>query len=480
MIVDVLLLVLAAGLVLACGAFVAAEFSLVTINRSAVERAAREGEPGAEGVLRSLRTLSTQLSGAQLGITVTNLAIGFLSRPAIADLIEGPLESIGLGETATATVSTVLALAIATVLTMLFGELVPKNLAIADPMRTAKLVNGFQRGFTRSTAYVIRLCNGSANRILRLLGFEPQEELASARSPEELAGLVRHSADKGTLAADTAELVQRSLAFGDRRARDVMTPRGLMTTAEAGDRLDEVLREAAATGHSRFPVLDAEHDEAIGTVHVRHVLSVPFERRAATTVAEVMAPAVHVPDTVPLDALLDQLREGGLQMAVVVDEFGDVAGLVTLEDLVEELVGEVRDEHDPEEEAVPPDADGRWTLAGNLRPDEAGELLGVVVPEHEDYDTLGGLVTLHLERLPVLGDTVTVPADAPPGSPGSDITLEVVALDGHRIETVRVRVEEHHEEDDDAADEVGREERREQPAASAPVGAVDREQEGTR
>jgi CBS domain containing-hemolysin-like protein len=153
---------------------------------------------------------------------------------------------------------------------------------------------------------------------------------------------------------------------------------------------------------------------------------------------------------------------------------------VTLEDLVEELVGEVRDEHDPEEEAVPPDADGRWTLAGNLRPDEAGELLGVVVPEHEDYDTLGGLVTLHLERLPVLGDTVTVPADAPPGSPGSDITLEVVALDGHRIETVRVRVEEHHEEDDDAADEVGREERREQPAAGAPVGAVDREQEGTR
>ncbi|NNH22672.1 HlyC/CorC family transporter [Pseudokineococcus marinus] len=451
---DVLLLLLAAGLVLACGAFVAAEFAFVTVNRSAVERAARSGEPGADGVLRSLRSLSTQLSGAQVGITVTNLAIGYLSQPAIAEIVDGPLEAAGLGPRAASGVATALALVLATVLTMLFGELVPKNIAISQPMRTARVVNGFMRGFTRVFAPLIRFCNGAANRILRLLGFEPQEELASARSPEELAGLVRHSADQGTLRADTADLLQRSLAFGDRRARDVMTPRGLMDTSDLDDTVAEVLHAAAESGHSRFPVLDEEHDEAIGVVHVRHALGVPFELRATTRVREVMAEAVHVPDTVPLDALLDQLRADGLQMAVVVDEFGDVAGLVTLEDLVEELVGEVRDEHDPDEEPVPPDAQGRWQLAGNLRPDEASELLGAAVPEHEDYDTLGGLVTLHLERLPVVGDRVVVPADEAPGRPPKDIALEVAALDGHRIEQVVVEllVPEGAEDDHDGDD----------------------------
>ncbi|MEJ5945900.1 hemolysin family protein [Pseudokineococcus basanitobsidens] len=485
---DLALILLAVALVVACGAFVAAEFSLVTVNRSAVERAAADGEPGAEGVLRSLRTLSTQLSGAQLGITVTNLAIGFLARPAIADVVDAPLAAVGLGEAAAQGVATVVALLVATVLTMLFGELVPKNLAIAQPMRTARLVSGFQRGFTRATGPVIRLCNGSANAILRLLGFEPQEELASARSPEELAGLVRHSADKGMLAADTADLVQRSLAFGDRRARDVMTPRGLMTTADLDDTVAEVLHEAAGTGHSRFPVLDEEHDEAVGVVHVRQALAVAFPERGTTTVREVMTDATHVPDTVPLDALLDQLRADGLQMAVVVDEFGDVAGLVTLEDLVEELVGEVRDEHDPDEQPSPPDADGRWHLPGNLRPDEASELLGAAVPEHEDYDTLGGLVMLHLERLPAVGDRVVVHADEPPGRPPKDVALTVAALDGHRVETVAVELLVPEEPDgdepdapDDGDDVRDRDVRGdgdgggEEPAAGAPVGAVPRD-----
>lgn len=437
---DVLLLLLAVGLIAACGAFVLAEFAFVTVNRSAVEQAARAGEPGAAGVLASLRTLSTQLSGAQLGITVTNLAIGYLSRPVIADLVRGPLADAGLGEGATTTVSTVVALVVATVLTMLFGELVPKNLAIADPLRAARLVSPFQRAFTKSTAYAIRLCNGTANRILRLMGIEPQEELASARSPEELAGLVRHSADKGTLAADTADLLQRSLAFGDRRARDVMTPRGLMDTADTDDDVASVLHMAFESGHSRFPVMDPEHEEVVGLVHVRHVLAVPFGERASTRVGQVMTAATYVPDTVPLDALLDQLREGGLQMAVVVDEFGDVAGLVTLEDLVEELVGEVRDEHDTDEETPPPDEEGRWHLPGSLRPDEASELLGAEVPEHEDYDTLGGLVVLHLERLPEVGDRVVVRADERPGRLPRDIALTVATLDGHRVESVEVEL----------------------------------------
>ena len=204
------------------------------------------------------KTLSTQLSGAQVGITVTNLAIGFIAQPSIATLVEGPLTSAGLSEGAVLTVSVMLALVLATGLTMIFGELVPKNLAIAKPLATARAVQGFMRGFTKSTAHLIRFFNGTANAILRMFGIQPTEELASARTAEELAELVRHSAVQGTLAPETAEWVQRTLAFGDRRARDVMTHRGQMTTLHDDapvHRADR--RPPKATGHSRFPVIGA-------------------------------------------------------------------------------------------------------------------------------------------------------------------------------------------------------------------------------
>src|SRR3954451_695915 len=239
--IEVLLLLPALALVLACGAFVAAEFSFVTVDRAAAERAE------AHGVLRALRTLSTQLSGAQLGITVTNLLIGYLAEPSIASLVGGP-EPLAVA----------IALVLATGFTMVFGELVPKNLAIAQPLATARAVQGFMRGFTTATRPVIALFNGAANALLRRIGIEPQEELASARSAQELVSLVGRSAEQGTLERGTATLLQRSLVFGDRRAHEIMTPRGRMVTVAVDDRATAVLDAARASGRSRFPVTNGE------------------------------------------------------------------------------------------------------------------------------------------------------------------------------------------------------------------------------
>ena len=438
-------------LVLACGAFVAAEFSLITVNRNDVEAAAESGDKRAGGVLRGMKTLSTQLSGAQLGITVTNLGIGFLAEPAIAALVGPPLVDLGLSEVAARSTSVALALVLATGMTMIFGELVPKNMAIAQPLRTAKLVVGFQRLFSTIFGLPIRLFNGNANAVVRALGVEPQEELSSARSADELSVLVKRSADEGALAEETASLVQRTLAFGDRRAHDAMVPRGRVDSLEVDQTVADLLELARETGHSRFPVQDDENEIA-GVAHIRHGLAVPFDERSTTRVDAVMGPATFVPDTVPLDDLMDTLRAGGLQMAVVVDEFGDHAGLITLEDLVEEIVGEVRDEHDEETDDTP-EPDGSWDLDARMRPDEATERLGVTVPEHEDYDTLGGLVTMELGRLAEVGDEIVVDTDPAPGEEPARLRIVVVEIDGMRIETVHVIVEAAPDETDVRAED---------------------------
>ncbi len=435
--VEIALILVAVALVAACGAFVAAEFAFVTVDRATVDRAADAGDRKAQGVRSALAELSTQLSAAQVGITLTNLLIGFLAEPAIADLVAGPLGSAGIEGAASTGISLAIALVLATGATMIFGELVPKNLAIARPLETARAVQGFQRAFAHRAGWPVRFLNGTANRILRRLGVEPQEELASARSPEELTSLVRRSADQGTLAVETATLLERSLAFGDRQAADVMTPRGMMHVVRAGAPAAEVFAQARETGRSRVPVLPEEGDDVVGIVHLKHAMAVPYARREEVTVAEVMAPPVLVPSTVELDPLLARLREGGLQMAVVVDEWGNVDGVVTLEDLVEEIVGEVRDEHDPSDDAVRREGDGRWDLSGLLRPDEVAARVGVVLPEDEDYDTLAGLIASELGAVPGPGDRVHVAGTDPERAPLA-VTLTVTAVDGLRVDRVRL------------------------------------------
>ncbi|MDO8213801.1 hemolysin family protein [Conexibacter sp. CPCC 206217] len=448
--IELLLVLIAIALVVICGLFVAAEFSFVTIDRATVDRAAESGDARARGVQRALRSLSTQLSGAQLGITVTNLLIGFLSEPAIAELIDGPLETFGVPSGAVHGVALTLALIISTVFTMVLGELVPKNLAIARPLQTARAVQGFMRGFTRVNHGLIHWFNSVANAILHRLGIEPQEELASARSAEELTSLVRRSAEQGTLELETATLLQRSLAFGDRRADDVMTPRVRMRTLEDDEPVIRVIEAARESGFSRFPVVGESSDEVVGIVHVKHAVSVPFDRREAVPIRAVMSRPVMVPSSIELDPLLAILREGGLQIAVVVDEFGGVDGLVTLEDVVEEIVGEVVDEHDRRDLSARRRPDGSWILSGLLRPDEAARATGVLFPEDEEYETIGGLIQDELNRLPAAGDEIVLKTRDVEGR-RCEVTLTVVRLDGMRVDRVLFESEcvDPDEEDDD-------------------------------
>ncbi|RKS68466.1 CBS domain containing-hemolysin-like protein [Motilibacter peucedani] len=440
MLTALLLLLLALALVAACGLYVAAEFSLLTVDRTSVERAAEQGDRGAAGVLHALTTLSTQLSGAQVGITVTNLLIGYLAEPSIARLVRGPLTDAGASDGAADTVGVVLAILLVTVLTMVFGELVPKNLAISRPLATAKAVQRFSRASTRLTSVLVRLLNGTANALLHRVGVEAQEELASARSAQELVSLVRRSAEQGTLEPGTADLLQQSLVFGERMARDVMTARVQVHTVTTGATAADVVTLTQATGHSRFPVVAGVADDVVGMVHLRQALQVPYDSRPRVRVRDLMVAPVLVPETLELDPLLDQLRAGGMQAAVVIDEFGGVAGLVTLEDLIEELVGDVVDEHDEDDAQARRLPDGSWSLSGLLRPDEASRHVGVELPEDDDYETLGGLITVQLGRVPQLGDEATLVLPGGPEEPETRVALRVTAMDLRRVDRISLQV----------------------------------------
>ncbi|MDX3759458.1 hemolysin family protein [Streptomyces mirabilis] len=408
---EVLLLLVAVLLSLACGAFVAAEFSLTTVERSELERAVERGERGASGALKAARNLTFQLSGAQLGITVTNLVVGMLSESSIAKLIAGPLESLGVSSSASRSVALVIGTALSTVFLMVVGELVPKNWAISSPLAVAKRVATPQRWFSAAFRPFITHLNNTANRVVRVFGLEPAEELASARGPQELVALARHSAKEGALEADTAELFVRTLNLADLTAENVMTPRVQVIALDVQATCEDVANATRATGLSRFPVYHGNLDSVVGVAHIKDVVAVPAESRPRTPVSQIMRAPLFVPESLTVDRLLDRLS-GGRTMAVVIDEYGGTAGVATLEDIVEEVVGEVRDEHDPHEtpDLAPAGADqeGRalYSADGSARTDQLARV-GLRVPEGP-YETLAGFLATELGRIPAVGDAVEV------------------------------------------------------------------------
>jgi CBS domain containing-hemolysin-like protein len=410
---------------------VVAEFGLVTVDRVEIDARADAGDRRARTVRHALHELSFQLSGAQLGITITALLTGYLAEPALSRLFTPLLESFA--GTATETVSHVLALVLATLVSMLFGELVPKNAALARPMRAALATAAPLRTFSRLFRWLIGILNGSANWLVRRLGVEPQEELASARSPEELGLLAAISARAGALPAETATLLRRTIRFGEKRAAKAMTPRvdvvGLKTTASVAD-LIAVARE---TGHTRFPVYENTLDLVIGVVGVPDALGVPPERRAATAVSAVAREPVYVPESLGLDKVLAALRAAGADLAIVVDEYGGTDGVVTVEDLIEELVGEIADEYDIDtaetatEELTAPSGGKTFQVDGLLREDELAEQTGFTLPEGP-YETLAGFLLARLGHIPGVGESLE--------ENGWEFT--VMQVDRHRIEQVRV------------------------------------------
>jgi len=415
-------------LTLGTALFVAAEFSLVTLDPGAVDRQAHPDDRRGRSVRKAVRELSTQLSGAQVGITLTTILLGYTTQPALASLLRLPLSGAPLARGAVAGIAGTLSVVVVNVFSMLFGELVPKNMALSRPLAVARAVTPPQRWFTAALRPVIVLLNGSANALLRRVGVEPREELAGGRSPQELAALVRRSAELGTLDVGTARLITNSIELDELSAVDVMTDRLRMEVVRREQSAAEVIELARRTGHSRFPVIDASRDDIVGLVHLRRAIAVPYERRSEVPAAALMVEAPSVPETVRLGPLLVELRELGLQMAVVVDEYGGTSGIVTLEDVIEELVGDVADEHDSRRARVYLVADGTWSVPGLLRPDELTEMTGVVVPEDASYETLGGLIMAELGRLPVQGEDVEV----------AGVRLRVERMDGRRVERVRV------------------------------------------
>ena len=417
-----------AGLLLTIGTgfFVASEFSLINLDRSELEARQSRGEKRLGPTIGALKITSTHLSSAQLGITLTTLLTGFLMEPAISSMLADPLRALGLPEGAVPIVGSITAIVIATLLSMIVGELVPKNFALSLPRQTAKVVVPFQWAFTTLFRPAILFLNGSANAILRAMGVEPKEELSGARTAEELASLVRRSASHGSLNHGTATLLSRTLAFSQHTAQDVMTPRPRVAAVERGDSAQAVIDLARTTGHSRFPVIDDSIDDIVGIVHVKQAVAVPRDRRADVPASALQTEPLRVPETMKLDTLLAELRGRGYQMAIVVDEYGGTAGVTTLEDLVEELVGEVSDEHDRARVDVV--RSRNWlTFPGILRPDELKDRAGVSVPEDGPWETVGGFLMAELGRLPQVGDTIEI-------ATGS---FRIERLDGRRIDRVR-------------------------------------------
>ena len=454
MIVEWLLLLAVVALIAANAMFVAAEFSLVTVDRPTVSRLA-DTDPKAKSLREALRTMSTQLSGAQLGITITSLVVGFIAEPSIAALLAVPLGSVGLPEEAASVVAFTAAFLIATMVQMVFGELVPKNWAIAEPLKVGRAVVGFQRGFTWATRPLLWFLNGTANAIVRALGMEPQEELASARSAQELGSLAARSAQQGMLGEDLARRLEHSVALNERTASDAMTPRPRVRFLELDESAADVLDAVRATGHARFPVLGDSVDDVRGVVLFKDALATPSAERAGRTVKDLVRPIRAVPSTMPLGSVLEVLRLG-VQMAVVVDEYGGTDGIVTLEDVVEEIVGEIDDEQDNPTRAYRQLEERRWSLSGLLRPDEAGETLNIELPEGRESDTLGGLITEQLGRFPRVGDEVLLDVRDETRPDGDGLPtpaiarLKVTRLDGWRVDRLTLSVEDAEEGESNA------------------------------
>lgn len=432
-----LLLCLGILLTIGTGLFVASEFSLINLERTELESRRTRGERGLSPSINALKRTSTHLSGAQLGITLTTLLTGFLAEPSLTVLLEmGVLGEWFRGPTLHA-ISLTVSLVIATLFSTLIGELVPKKLALTLPLQVNKAVVRFQLLFTWTFGWLIWLLNSTGNAIVRSFGIEPKEELSSSRTAEELSALVKRSASLGALEQRTADLITKTLALSQLVASDVMTPRTKLSSLDASSTVQDVIALSHGTGFSRFPVFTGSNDDVVGIVHVKAAASVPREKRDSVPVTALMVEPFRVPETMSLEKLMGVLRSHGLQLAIVVDEYGGTAGIVTLEDLVEELVGELGDEHDRAKLDITGGKDKSFSFPGMFRPDELLEKLAIEVPEDGSYETIAGYLMAQLGRVAQVGDEVRIESGL----------LRVERMEGRRVDRIRFIPDEIPEEE---------------------------------
>lgn len=416
-------LVLTAG----TGYFVAQEFAYVAADRLALAREAEAGDRRAARALTVLERLSFMLSGAQLGITVTGLVVGFLAEPSVSALLKPALEGTGLSDGAVSAISVVLAFVVATVLQMVLGELAPKNLALAVPERLAKSLAASTLVYLKIVGPVVRVFDGAANKLLRKVGIEPVEELHHGATLEELSHLIGESHEQGELPPATAELLDHALEFSERTMDEVMVPRADAVFVRKDATLTEAVELIARYGHSNYPVLGDHPDDIAGVLGVNELMRLPATAFDTTTAGEAARRPLLLPDTLRLPQAVAQMRERDDEFAVVLDEHGGVGGVVTYEDIAEELVGDIADESDKVVALAVADGDG-WRVDAGRRLDEIEEATGIALPEEDDYDTVAGLVIDRLGRFPTIGDRLTV----------DGVRIEVLSLDRHVPERVRI------------------------------------------
>ena len=432
-----LLLCLGVLLTIGTGLFVASEFSLINLERTELESRRTRGERGLSPSITALKRTSTHLSGAQLGITLTTLLTGFLAEPSLTVLLEAGLLGEWFRGPTLHAISLTVSLVIATLFSTLIGELVPKKLALTLPIQVSKAVVRFQLLFTWTFGWLIWLLNSTGNAIVRSFGIEPKEELSSSRTAEELSALVKRSASLGALEQRTADLITKTLALSQLVASDVMTPRTKLSSLDASSTVQDVIALSHSTGFSRFPVFTGSNDDVVGIVHVKAAASVPREKRDSVPVTALMVEPFRVPETMSLEKLMGVLRSHGLQLAIVVDEYGGTAGIVTLEDLVEELVGELGDEHDRAKIDITGGKDKSFSFPGMFRPDELLEKLAIEVPEDGSYETIAGYLMAKLGRVAQVGDEVRIESGV----------LRVERMDGRRVDRIRFIPDEIPEEE---------------------------------
>lgn len=415
---------------LVTGYFVTQEFSYVAADRSRLHHEAAEGDQAARRALKVTERLSFTLSGAQLGITVTVLLIGYLAEPYLGQGLSQVFGDAGFPESVSLPLALGLTLFFSTVVQMIIGELAPKNLAIARAELIAKRLSRSTLAYRALTAPVVRFFDDASARLLRLVGIEPVEELPEGATAEDLEQIIMEARTSGHLDAETAQLLTRGLDFRTHTAAEVMMPRVSVVSVTADDPLTRVVTLLDRTGHSRYPVLGPDGvDDIVGVVGVSDVINVPADQRAHTKVGAVAVPPLLLPATLPLPTVLERMRRGHRQLGCVVDEYGGLAGIITLEDVTEELVGPISDEADRPEPAASQLSDGSWLVPARLRIDEVADATGIVLPDSPHYDTVSGLVLRRLGRMTRVGDEVEV----------AGAMLRVVAVHRHVPRTVRIR-----------------------------------------
>ena len=428
---DGLMLVFALFLVALNGLFVAAEFALVKIRATQVDRLVREGKTSAGLVEEATNKLDAYLSVSQLGITISSLGLGWIGEPAFAHFLEPLLEPLGVPASSIHIIAFAAAFGTITFLHVVFGELAPKSIAIARAERTALFVAPFMRVFYYVFWPGIVVFNGTANAVVRLFGIPAASETEETHSEEELRIIIEQSTRQGVLGTEEEHMLEAVFELEDTRAREIMVPRPDVVALSADTRLEELI-EATAGHHTRYPVFEgASPDRVVGMVHVKDVLEAIKETRsleADVYARDLMRDVLIVPENRRVDELLRDLQKQGLQMAVIIDEWGSFEGIVTMEDIVEEIVGEIRDEFDEEEPHVERLEDGSYSVDGRILIGEVNDALGSEF-ESEDFDTVGGLVLGQLGRAPEVDDEVRLDGHL----------LRVEEVDGPRVARVRVK-----------------------------------------